>query len=108
MRERGAAEVAVGDLTDRTSLNAALEDVDSVFYIAPAFIPDEAGIGKAPVEEAVIESGMEYAILQPRPLGEKDIRGVSHRTFCREAPQTRSLKRVALSRSPHVAEGDRR
>ena len=98
VRERGATEVAVGDLTDRTSLDAALEGVDSVFYIAPAFMPDEAGvgkgvvdaakragvrrfvfssvidpvigaldnhIGKAPVEEAIIESGMEYALLQP-------------------------------------------
>lgn len=98
VREQGAAEVAVGDLRDRTSLDAALEDVNSVFYIAPAFIPDEAEIGKsmveaakragvrrivfssvidpvigaldnhigkAPVEEAIIESGMEYAILQP-------------------------------------------
>ena len=98
VRERGAAEVAVGDLRDRTSLEAALEGVDSVFYIAPAFIPDEVEIGKgvmdaakqagvrrivfssvidpvisalvnhiakAPVEEAIIESGMEYSLLQP-------------------------------------------
>lgn len=98
VREHGAAEVAVGDLRDRPSLDAALEGVDSVFYIAPAFIPDEAEVGnsivdaakragvrrfvfssvidpvisalvnhisKSPVEEAIIESGMEYAILQP-------------------------------------------
>lgn len=94
----GAAEVAIGDLTDRASIDAALKGVDSVFYIAPAFIPDEAEIGKnmieaakqagvrrfvfssvihpvistlrnhidkAPVEEAIIESDMEYVILQP-------------------------------------------
>ena len=98
VRERGASEVAVGDLTDRTSIDAALRGVDAVFYIAPAFMPDEAEvgkgvvdaakragvrrivfssvidpvigaldnhIGKAPVEEAIVESGMEYAILQP-------------------------------------------
>lgn len=97
-RERGAAEVAVGDLRDRASLDKALEGVDSVFYIAPAFLPSEADVGrimvaaakqagvrrfvfssvihpvisalvnhidKAPVEEAIIESGMEYALLQP-------------------------------------------
>jgi uncharacterized protein YbjT (DUF2867 family) len=96
--KNGAAEVAVGDLTDRGSMEAALAGVEAVFYIAPAFIPDEAEvgkgvveaakragvrrivfssvidpiigalenhIGKAPVEEAIIESGMEYAILQP-------------------------------------------
>ena len=94
----GAAEVAVGDLTDRASLDAALQGVEAVFYIAPAFLPNEAEVGKgmvdaakqagvrrfvfssvidpvigalinhsakAPVEEAIIESGMEYALLQP-------------------------------------------
>ena len=35
--KNGAAEVAVGDLTDRASLDAALKGVDAVFYIAPAF-----------------------------------------------------------------------
>jgi len=48
----GAAEVAVGDLNDRVSLNAALKGVDSVFYIAPAFIPNEIAIGKGMVEAA--------------------------------------------------------
>lgn len=94
----GATEVVIGDLTDRVSIEAALKGVDSVFYIAPAFIPNEAEIGKsmvdaakqagvrrfvfssvihpvistlrnhidkAPVEEAIIESDMEYVILQP-------------------------------------------
>ena len=48
----GAAEVAIGDLSDRASLDKALKGVDSVFYIAPAFIPDEAAIGKSMVEAA--------------------------------------------------------
>lgn len=98
VRNNGAAEVAIGDLTDRVSIDAALKGVDLVFYIAPAFIPNEAEIGKSmveaakkagvrrfvfssvihpvistlrnhidktPVEEAIIESDMEYAILQP-------------------------------------------
>lgn len=96
--QHGATEVAIGDLTDAASLNAALQGVDAVFYIAPAFIPNESGVGvnmvkaaqaagvrrfvfssvihpvigalvnhsaKAPVEEALIESDMEYALLQP-------------------------------------------
>jgi len=98
VRDRGAAEIAVGDLRDLGSIDAALEGMDAMFYIAPAFIPDEAEIGvsvvaaavragvrrvvfssvidpsiselvnhsaKAPVEEAIIESGMEYVLLQP-------------------------------------------
>jgi uncharacterized protein YbjT (DUF2867 family) len=48
----GATEVALGDLTDRASLNLALKSVDSVFYIAPAFIPNEITIGKSMVEAA--------------------------------------------------------
>lgn len=43
--QHGASEVAVGDLTDAASLNAALEGVDAVFYIAPLFIPDESEVG---------------------------------------------------------------
>ncbi len=77
---------------------AALEGVDRMFYIAPAFSEDESGMGagvveaakragvrrlvfsgvihpilsalvnhrdKAPVEEAVLSSGMEYSFLHP-------------------------------------------
>ena len=98
VRARGAAEIAIGDLTDRASLDAALQGVEAVFYIAPAFIDDEAEVGrgmvdvarragvrrfvfssviapvlgalvnhsaKAPVEEAIIESGMDYVLLHP-------------------------------------------
>jgi uncharacterized protein YbjT (DUF2867 family) len=98
VRILGAAEIAVGDLRDGASLDAALKDVDAVFYIPPAFLPDEAEIGKgmvdaakragvrrfvfssvihpilstlgnhagkAPVEEALLTSGMEYTFLHP-------------------------------------------
>jgi uncharacterized protein YbjT (DUF2867 family) len=98
VRNQGAAEVAVGDLSDPGSMDTALAGMDSMFYIAPAFIPNEAEIGvtvvaaavragvrrivfssviypsiselvnhsaKAPVEEAIIESGLEYVLLQP-------------------------------------------
>lgn len=94
----GATEVAIGDLTDAASLKAALQGVGSVFYIAPAFIENEAEVGvnmvraaqaagvrrfvfssvihpvisalinhsaKAPVEAALIESDMEFVLLQP-------------------------------------------
>ncbi|MBC7801010.1 MAG: NmrA family NAD(P)-binding protein, partial [Gemmatimonadaceae bacterium] len=98
VRDQGAAEVAIGDLRDPASLGAALDGMHSVFYIAPAFMPDEAEVGvrmvelakragvrrfvfssvlhpslgalvnhsaKAPVEEAILTSGMDYVILQP-------------------------------------------
>ena len=106
--KNGAAEVFVGDLTDRASMDSALKGVDSVFYIAPAFMPDEAKVGKsmvdaarragvrrfvfssvidpvisalenhtakAPVEEAIIESGMEYVLLQPTLFFQNITRG---------------------------------
>ena len=44
-RTNGAAEIAVGDLRDRASLDAATRGVDGAFYIAPVFQPDEARIG---------------------------------------------------------------
>jgi uncharacterized protein YbjT (DUF2867 family) len=98
VRKLGATDIAIGDLRDRASLDAALKGVDAVFYIAPAFLPDEAEIGKgmvesakragvrrfvfssvihpvlnalgnhaqkAPVEEAVLTSEMEYTFLHP-------------------------------------------
>ena len=98
VRQHGATEVVVGDLRDRTSMDAALQGIHSVFYIAPAFMPNEAEVGKgvveaakqagvrrfvfssvihpvlsalsnhaakAPVEEAVLASDMEYTFLEP-------------------------------------------
>lgn len=97
-RRHGAAEVVVADLRDRAAVAAALRGIRAVFYIAPAFMPDEAAIGrqmveaataagvrrfvfssvihpvlsglsnhaaKAPVEEAVLDSGLEYSFLHP-------------------------------------------
>jgi uncharacterized protein YbjT (DUF2867 family) len=52
VRAHGATDVAVGDLADSASVDAALEGIHSVFYIAPAFLPDEANIGKRIVEAA--------------------------------------------------------
>ena len=98
VRRHGAAEVEVGDLGDGASVAAALRGVGAVFYVAPAFLPDEAEVGrrlvaaaidagvrrfvfssvihpvlsglsnhaaKAPVEEAVLSSDLEYTFLHP-------------------------------------------
>ncbi len=95
-RRNGAAEVAIGDLRNRASIDAALRGVGAAFYIAPVYQKDEAQMGlpfvaaakaagvrrivfssaihpvigklqnhiqKVPVEEAVVESGMEFTIL---------------------------------------------
>lgn len=51
-QELGAAEVALGDLTNAASIRAALEGIDSVFYIAPAFMQHEVNAGKAFVNAA--------------------------------------------------------
>ncbi len=97
-RRNGAAEVAIGDLRNRASIDAALRGVGAAFYIAPVYQKDEAQMGlpfvaaakaagvrrivfssaihpvigklqnhiqKVPVEEAVVESGMEFTILNP-------------------------------------------
>ncbi|MER9028213.1 NmrA family NAD(P)-binding protein [Mesorhizobium sp. LNJC405B00] len=51
-RKLGASEVATGDLRNRQSLERAVEGVDGVFHIGPAFAPDEAAMGVAMVEAA--------------------------------------------------------
>lgn len=98
VRAKGAAEIAIADLRDRTTIERALEGIDALFYLAPAFLPDEAEVGKAlvatairsgvrrfvfssvihpvlsglsnhaakaPVEEAVLNSDLEYTFLHP-------------------------------------------
>ena len=98
VRKAGAEEVVVGDITMRSDVEAALRGMDAVFYIAPAFLKNEAEVGqnfvaaakaagvrrfvfssvihptlsaldnhraKAPVEEAVLESNLEYTFLHP-------------------------------------------
>ena len=97
-RLNGAAEVAIGDLRDRASLDAALRGVERAFYLAPVYQEDEARMGlsfveaakaaglrrmvfssaihpiigvlqnhiqKVPVEEALVESGIDFTILHP-------------------------------------------
>lgn len=57
VRSRCAAEIAVGDLGDRANLDAALQGVDAVFCIAPAFLPSEAEVRKS-VMDAARRAGM--------------------------------------------------
>ena len=97
-RANGADDVVVGNLGDLESIRHALRGTSKVFYIAPAFLPNEADVGlgvvqacveagisrfvfssvihpvlsrlsnhaaKAPVEEALLDSGMEYTLLHP-------------------------------------------
>lgn len=52
-RRNGAEETVVADLGDEASLVAALQDVDAVFHVIPAFLPDEAGAGRLMVDAAV-------------------------------------------------------
>lgn len=52
-RRLGASEVVTGDLRNRQSVERAVEGADGVFYIGPAFAPDEAAMGVAMVEAAM-------------------------------------------------------
>ncbi len=94
----GAAEIVVADLSDRASVDAALQGVGAAFYIGPQPHEDEAELGvnfvqackdagvrrvvfssilhptilatqnhvaKGRVEAAIVESGMEFTLLQP-------------------------------------------
>ncbi len=51
-RSNGAAEIAMGDLRDRASLDAALRGVERAFYLAPVYQEDEARVGLSFVEAA--------------------------------------------------------
>ncbi|MGJ9420657.1 NmrA family NAD(P)-binding protein [Massilia sp. CMS3.1] len=94
----GAVEVAIGDLREVASLDEALREIASIFYIAPASLAEEAEVSKlvveaavragvrrivfssvihpvlsklvhhaakAPVEEAILNSELEYTFLHP-------------------------------------------
>ncbi|WP_394827693.1 NmrA family NAD(P)-binding protein [Pendulispora albinea] len=52
VRANGAAEIAVGDLRDGASLDAAVRGAFGVFHIGPAFVADEAELGLAMVAAA--------------------------------------------------------
>ncbi|HEU5156070.1 MAG TPA: NmrA family NAD(P)-binding protein [Streptosporangiaceae bacterium] len=54
VRARGAAEIAVGDLGDPGSLEAAARGADGVFHIGPAFHPDETRYGLTMVAAAAV------------------------------------------------------
>jgi uncharacterized protein YbjT (DUF2867 family) len=51
-RANGAADTVIGDLTDPASLSEAVNGVDGVFHIGPAFAPDESDMGVALVKAA--------------------------------------------------------
>jgi uncharacterized protein YbjT (DUF2867 family) len=52
LRQRGADEIAIGDLSDPSSLRNAVEGVDGVFHINPGFAPNEIDMGIAMVDAA--------------------------------------------------------
>ncbi|MCQ1856215.1 NmrA/HSCARG family protein [Neorhizobium galegae] len=67
-RTLGASEVAIGDLSNRQSLESAVTGVDGGFYIGPAFAPDEAAMGVAMVEAAAragVQKFVFSSVIQP-------------------------------------------
>ncbi|HEV2363321.1 MAG TPA: NmrA family NAD(P)-binding protein [Caulobacteraceae bacterium] len=51
-RANGAVEIAIGDLRDPESVRAAMEAVEGVFYIGPAFAEEETAFGLRAVAAA--------------------------------------------------------
>jgi uncharacterized protein YbjT (DUF2867 family) len=60
-RQRGAEEIAIGDLRDARSLRAAAEGVDGVFHISPAFAPGEVEMGQTMIAAAK-DAGVEKLV----------------------------------------------
>ena len=52
VRDAGADQAVVGDLRDPATVRAALDGVDGVFLIIPAFAPDTAALGMGVVAAA--------------------------------------------------------
>jgi uncharacterized protein YbjT (DUF2867 family) len=50
--KNGAVDTVVGDLSDRSFLDTAMKDIDSVFYIAPAMMSNEVEVGKSVIDAA--------------------------------------------------------
>ncbi len=67
-RSLGVTEIAVGDLRDADSIARAIQGVDGVFHIGPAFASDEAAMGVALVEAAQQSSVRKFvfsSVIQP-------------------------------------------
>lgn len=52
LRSRGYDDIAIGDLRDPASLYTAMQQVDGVFHIGPAFVEDETQLGLNAIEAA--------------------------------------------------------
>ena len=68
VRRQGATEIATGDLSDRSRVEAALKGIDAVFYIAPAFLQDEARVGGevvAAAKEAGVQRFVFSSVIHP-------------------------------------------
>jgi len=108
MREIGVAEIAVGDLRDLASIDRALDGVTSVFYVAPAFLPDEAEVGKA-VVGAALKAGVRRfvfsSVIHPvlstlpnhamkAPVEEAVLNSASNTPFCTRPFSSRTTPRT--------------
>jgi uncharacterized protein YbjT (DUF2867 family) len=66
--QTGAAEIAIGDLTDRDSLRRALAGVDQVLHICPPMHPQEDSIARTIIDlarEQSVERFVLYSVLHP-------------------------------------------
>ena len=69
MQELGALEVVVGDMCDRTTLEAAVRDAQSLYHICPNMNPDEFAIGQRVVgaaRSAGVAHFVYHSVLHPQ------------------------------------------
>ncbi len=59
-RERGAQEIAIGDLDDAESLKDAAQGIDGVFHLNPGFAPNEDKQGIAMVDAAIAAGAQKF------------------------------------------------
>lgn len=57
VRDAGADQAVVGDLRDPAGMRAALDGVDGVFLIIPAFAPDSAALGAGGLAACLLRRG---------------------------------------------------
>jgi uncharacterized protein YbjT (DUF2867 family) len=69
LKSLGAEKVILGDMRDDDAIRYAMQEIRAVYHICPNMSPDEVGIGKLVIREAVkagIEHIVYHSVLHPQ------------------------------------------